>query len=109
MITLDNYEGWLMRYADDALTPAERREVERFLAAHPGLAEEMEEVASVKVSPVLATLPDKERLLRREPVVLWRRVAAAVALLVVAGTTLLFLNRADETPLVAQAEVPEVP
>jgi len=102
MITMDNYEGWLMRYADDALTAAERQQVEAFLAEHPGLREEMEAVASVKVTPVVASMPGKERLLHRQPMAVWHRVAAAVALLVVAGITLLVLHRPEEAPLVAQ-------
>ena len=61
MITQENYEGWLMRYADDALNSAERAEVERFLEAHPNLREEMDEVASVRVTPVVAAMPGKER------------------------------------------------
>lgn len=102
MITMDNYEGWLMRYADDALTAAERQQVEAFLAEHPGLREEMEAVASVKVTPVVASMPGKERLLHRQPMEVWHRVAATVALLVVAGVTLLVLHRPEEAPLVAQ-------
>lgn len=102
MITMDNYEGWLMRYADDALTAAERQQVEAFLAEHPGLREEVEAVASVKVTPVVASMPGKERLLHRQPMAVWHRVAAAVALLVVAGITLLVLHRPEEAPLVAQ-------
>ena len=102
MITMDNYEGWLMRYADDALTAAERRQVEAFLAEHPGLREEVEAVASVKVTPVVASMPGKERLLHRQPMAVWHRVAAAVALLVVARITLLVLHRPEEAPLVAQ-------
>lgn len=102
MITMENYEGWLMRYADGELTAAERQEVERFLAEHPDLREELDEVSSVRVTPLVATMPGKERLLRREPAGVWRRVAAAAALLVVAGTTLFFLNRPDEGEMIAE-------
>ncbi len=101
MITMENYEGWLMRYADGELNAAERQEVERFLAAHPDLREELDEVSSVRVTPLVATMPGKERLLRREPTGVWRRVAAAAALLVVAGTTLFFLNRPAEGEMIA--------
>ena len=106
MITMENYEGWLMRYADGALTREEREAVEAFLEQHPELREEMEEVAGVKVTPVVATLPGKERLLKKEREgFAWWRVAAAVALMALAGTTLLVLNRKpDEAgPMVAQA------
>lgn len=106
MITMENYEGWLMRYADGALTREEREAVEAFLEQHPELREEMEEVAEVKVTPVVATLPGKERLLKKEREgFAWWRVAAAVALMVLAGTTLLVLNRkpSEASPMVAQA------
>ena len=102
MITPENYEGWLMRYADGELTAAERRQVEAFLAEHPDLREELDEVSSVRVAPLVATMPGKERLLRREPAAVWHRVAAAVALLVVAGTTLFFLNRPAEGEMIAE-------
>lgn len=101
MITMENYEGWLMRYADGELTAAERRQVEAFLDEHPDLAAELDEVSSVRVTPLVATMPGKERLLRREPAGVWRRVAAAAALLVVAGTTLFFLNRPAEGEMIA--------
>lgn len=110
IITQENYEGWLMRYADDALNSAERDEVERFLEAHPELREEMEEVASVRVTPVVATMPGKERLLHREPAAVWHRVAAAVALLLVAGGAWLLVDRQTDTPMqVARVEVPVIP
>lgn len=37
----DNYELWLLRYAEQELTDAERREVEQWLAVHPEAAEEL--------------------------------------------------------------------
>jgi hypothetical protein len=107
MITMENYEGWLMRYADGALTREEREAVEAFLEQHPELREEMEEVAGVKVTPVVATLPGKERLLKKEREgFAWWRVAAAVALMALAGTTLLVLNRkpSEDGPMIAQAQ-----
>lgn len=105
MITMENYEGWLMRYADGALTREEREAVEAFLEVHPDLREELEEMAAVKVTPVVATMPGKERLLKKEAAAFaWWRVAAAVALMAVVGSTLMVLNRkpADEQPLMAQ-------
>lgn len=40
-INNDNYELWLLRYAEQELTAEERTEVERWLAAHPEAAEEL--------------------------------------------------------------------
>ena len=109
MITMENYEGWLMRYADNELDGNERRMVETFLAEHPDLKEELDEVSAVRVTPVLATMPGKERLMKHEATAFaWWRVAAAVALLVVAGTTLIFLNR-QPTEETLVAEVKPVP
>lgn len=107
MITMENYEGWLMRYADGALTREEREAVEAFLEQHPELREEMEEVAGMKVTPVVATLPGKESLLKKEHKgFAWWHVAAAVTLMVLAGTTLLVLNRkpSEAGPMVAKAQ-----
>ncbi len=40
MITNENYEGYLMRYADGELSAADAAEVEAFLDEHPELREE---------------------------------------------------------------------
>jgi hypothetical protein len=56
---------------------------------------------------VVATLPGKERLLKKEREgFAWWHVAAAVALMALAGTTLLVLNRKpnEAGPMVAQAQ-----
>lgn len=99
MITMENYEGWLMRYADGELTGAERAEAEAFLAEHPALREEMEAVAAVKVTPPVAVMPNRERLLRRTAVPVWGRVAAAVAVAVAA--LWLLMPTAEEPATVA--------
>ena len=43
MTTIDNnnYELWLLRYAEQELSPKERVEVEQWLAGHPDAAEEL--------------------------------------------------------------------
>ena len=109
MITMDNYEGWLMRYADGELNDAERAEVERFLQGHPELQEELEEVCSVKVTAPVSALPGKEALLHKEGFSLspvWRAAAAVALLLVAGGITMLLNNRSEEKPLVAKVEKP---
>lgn len=109
MITMDNYEGWLMRYADGELNDAERAEVERFLQGHPELQEELEEVCSVKVTAPVSALPGKEALLHKEGFSLspvWRAAAAVALLMVAGGITMLLNNRSEEKPLVAKVEKP---
>ena len=102
MITMENYEGWLMRYADGQLEADEQRDVVLFLNAHPELREELDEISAIRVTPLVATMPGKERLLRREPVVWLRRVAAVGALIIVAGAATLFFRHPAERPLVAK-------
>lgn len=113
MITMDNYEGWLMRYADNALTADERREVEAFIAAHPDLHDEMDSVAAVRVTPLPSAMPHKERLLRREAVPLWRWVAAAAIMAAMVATPLFVMNRqprhAGSGQIIAEAEPVQAP
>ena len=105
MITMENYEGWLMRYADGELTDDERRMTEAFLDGHPDLREELDGVAAVRVTPMLVTMPHKERLLHKDTTFAWWRVAASVAVLVLSGTTLIFLTREpDEENLMAEVK-----
>lgn len=108
MITKDNCEGWLMRYADGALSPEERIAVEEFLAAHPEMKEEMDEVAAVKVTPVVAAMPGKELMMKNEGgSFAWWRAAAAVLLLLLTSTTLLLLTRQPpEGPVLAGVVTP---
>ena len=110
MITLDNYEGWLMSYADGELDAEGRKAVEAFLAEHPALREELEAVSAVKVTPPVAVLPHKEHLLRKTTVLWPRAVAATVALLLVVSVTLTLLPVAEQ-PATVSALVPatEVP
>ena len=103
MITTENYEGWLMRYADGGLDADGRRAVEAFLAEHPDLREEMEGVAAVRMTPPVAAMPHKERLLRRTAAWAWGRAAAAVAVIVAA---LWLLMPTADPPATVAATVP---
>lgn len=107
MITMENYEGWLMRYADSELDAEERKAVEAFLVEHLSLRQEMEEVAGVRVIPPVAVLPHKERLMRRVAPVWPRAVAAAVGLLLVVGAALTLIPT-KEVPATVTAEAPAV-
>ena len=94
MITNKNYEGYLMRYIDGELNQQEIAEVEAYLGKHPELHLELDAVsdASLRVTAPPVTMPGKERMLHRFPLSAFRfplrgwSAAAAVALLIIAGT-----------------------
>lgn len=108
MINTDNYELYFFQYQEDMLDEAARREVEAFVALHPELAEEMTLYAE---APVLTaeevSFPDKNSL-RRTVAFPWWRYAAAAAVVVGIGTTVMFtLPRQEpsaDQPLVARVE-----
>ena len=109
MITTDNYEGYLMRYADGELDDNEVAMVEAFLDAHPDLREELDAITdpSLKITPPLVTMPSKEKML--QPVAaasnssryIWYSIAAALALLLAFGIVLQ-MGRHNENPIIAQ-------
>lgn len=94
MINNENYEGYLMRYADGELDQQEIAEVEAYLGKHPELQDELDAVsdASLRVTVPPVTMPGKERMLHRFPLSAFRfphrgwSAAAAVALFIIAGT-----------------------
>ncbi len=84
----DNYELWLLRYAEQELTDAERREVEQWLAVHPEAAEEL---ALYNEAPRLekdervkyAAVPLQRSVPLWPAVAQWAAAAAVVAALMV--------------------------
>ncbi len=87
-INSDNYELWLLRYAEQELTDAERREVEQWLAVHPEAAEEL---ALYNEAPRLekdervkyAAVPLQRSVPLWPAVAQWAAAAAVVAALMV--------------------------
>lgn len=105
MIDDEYIEGLLMRYADGELTDAERAEAETLLAAHPELREELETVAGVKVTPPVAVMPHKERLLHHSAPTWWRHAAAAAAMLAVSVLAWRMLHTPSEPMYVAEQSI----
>lgn len=105
MVTIDNYEYYFYQYAEGLLTEAERADVEAFAQQHPDLAEELSLYdPAVKAEAAPELFPDKESLLRHEPVRLpvWRWAAAAcVAGLLLVGVWQ-FAGRSSQQPIVAE-------
>ncbi len=68
MITRDNYEEFFLLYTDNELSAVDVHAVERFVADHPDLREELEALLQCKLSPdTHLAFPDQEALLNREP------------------------------------------
>ena len=105
MVTTDNYEYFFYQYAEGRLTEAERIEVEAFMQQHPDLAEEMSLYdPGLKAEASAEVFPDKESLMRHEPVAIhyWRWAAAAcVAGLLLVGVWQ-FGGNAPQQPVVAE-------
>lgn len=110
MINKENYEGYLMRYADGELGVAGTAEVEAFLNEHPDLHEELEIITapSLRVTPPLTTMPGKERLLHEVAVaephrhtMRWISIAATVTLFVVTFSVTHVMLHQDGGPVVA--------
>ena len=67
MITRENYEEFFLSYVDNELPAETRLAVERFVAAHPDLQEELETLMQCRFEPESdAVFPDKGSLLQFE-------------------------------------------
>ena len=93
-----NYEEWFLYYADNELTPAQRKEVEQFITNHSSLQNELTLLLRAKIEPEEIVFPYKESLYREEEKVRviafsWKRYAAAAALLLAVSTTALVVYR----------------
>lgn len=112
----NNYEMWLLRYAEGELSAAERAEVEAWLADHPEAAEELalyneaprleaDESVRYGAVPRQHTHPLWPALLR------WSAAAAVVVALMVPALRMGTMDSGEETTpqLLAQAEAPSLP
>lgn len=67
-INRHNYESFFILYMDNELDAAGRQEVEKFIALHPDLKEELELLQQFKLSPDTIEFTDKASLYRTESV-----------------------------------------
>ena len=114
MTTIDNnnYELWLLRYAEDELTAVERETVEAWLADHPEVAEELalyseaprlecDETVRYAAVPQQSTEPLWPALLR------WSAAAAVVVALMVPALRMGTMGQLEpQEPLVIAAAQP---
>lgn len=99
-ISTTNYEEWLLLYTDNELTADQKTTVEKFVAGHPAIQEELALLQKTRLDPEQAIFfPNKELLYRKEEKVRviaihWRKIAVAAALLLaIATTAFLIINR----------------
>jgi hypothetical protein len=97
-INAGNYESWLLMYADNELSAADKIITEKFIASHATAAQELWLLKEAHLEPEQIIFEGKESLYRKEeksrPFIRWQMAAAAVLLLVV-STTALILNNSD--------------
>jgi hypothetical protein len=97
-ININNYEEWLLSYTDNELTTQQKNEVEKFIANHSSLQNELTLLMRTRLEPETLVFPDKHLLYRKEEKVRivainWKRYAAAAALLLAVSTTAFFALR----------------
>jgi anti-sigma factor RsiW len=101
MVTIDNYEEYLMMAADGELDAAGEAQLKAFLLQHPELAAEAESWTALKMQPDPAVVyEEKESLLRQKPksIALGWRVSLAAAASVALALVLLTHDRHQSVP-----------
>ncbi|MFI5133409.1 MAG: hypothetical protein ACHQEB_03685 [Chitinophagales bacterium] len=114
-ISMNNYEEWLVLYMDNELSAGQKIEVEKFIALHPSVKQELEIFNKTRLRAEEEIIfPDKELLYRRTEKVRvirwWRIAAAAILLLAISTTGIIFLkNRktSSRTEVAANNSKPE--
>ncbi len=117
MVTLDNYEEYMLLEADGELDEAGRAALYAFLAQHPELQKEMDAYMATRLVPdTTMVFENKDSLLKSEPkkaIALgnWWMYAAAAA---VVAFVVVFMNRSHQgddiqEPTLAKTEIPAAP
>lgn len=102
MVNMENYEEYMLLYADRELSAEEEQALLRFVAQHPQLQAELEAYAATRLQPdVSIVYADKEQLLKTAPAGRsiglgnWKLYAAAAS--VVLFITLFAINNRRDT------------
>lgn len=105
-----NYENYLLSYIDQELNQPEKLALEKYLQLNPAARDELRLLEKTKLQPEFSIVfPDKSSLYRKEPAkiitIFWLRIAAAAAILLVAGFYTIRMidgsnNNNGETPVV---------
>lgn len=105
MVNMENYEEYMLLYADRELSAEEEQALLHFVAQHPHLQAELEAYAATRLQPdVSIVYADKEQLLKTVPAGRriglgnWKLYAAAAS--VILFITLFAINNRRETQVV---------
>lgn len=109
MVNLENYEEYMMMYADGELNEAETKALMDFVAANPELAKELEAYSATKLVPdTTMVYANKDQLMKAPPaggrtigMRTWWMYAAAAAVLLFAVTIFRQGGDATDSPVVA--------
>lgn len=109
MVDLNNYEEYMLLYADRELTAQQEQELLAFLADKPGLKAELELYAATRLAPETIVYKRKEELIKKEPgkgafnIRIDRRMWAAAAGIVLFAVLFSVSRKGEErsTPAVA--------
>ncbi|MCW3789261.1 anti-sigma factor family protein [Plebeiibacterium sediminum] len=66
MITIDNYEEWIVDYLDGMLSEDNQKQFELFLYQHPEIQKEIEGISDMVLEPESISFADKTSLLKAE-------------------------------------------
>lgn len=109
MVNLENYEEYMMMYADGELNEAETKALMDFVAANPELAKELEAYSATKLVPdTTMVYANKEQLMKAPPaggrtigMRTWWMYAAAAAILLFTVTIMRKGSDTADSPAVA--------
>lgn len=109
MVNLENYEEYMMMYADGELNEAETKALMDFVAANPELAKELEAYTATKLVPdTTMVYANKDQLMKAPPaggrtigMRTWWMYAAAAAVLLFAVTIFRQGGDTTDSPVVA--------
>jgi len=101
MVTLENYEAYIISYVDGELNAAELQELEAFMNLHPELRSEMTAYENTRLLPDNSVVyTNKETLLKQAPkrsisLSRWRSYGAAAGIIALIGTAILLAQHTN--------------
>lgn len=104
MVTMENYEEYLLLHADGELSEAEEQALEAFMQEHPGLRHEMEQYMATKLLPDMEMVYTGKDALLKEPTKVvalgqWKMYAAAACVVILAAAGIWKWSQPDTTQI----------